>query len=238
MFLQPEREHVRPEALCPELLRAATGRLRGVLGMEHVERLLSSAHFREAAVGLDMGVLVDAEQLPQLHLMLTEVRLCVFSTACTLLLASAAAAHADPRITPHTHSLSRISPTHSRTHTHSHVIVALSRPSNTQRNRSTLRCLVSQGVLRRWWHGRHTDSIRTQACALLGVAEAPRLYVKFSLTPAAYALRVHAFCHTVVLTSALLELLDPPELQAVLTLTLTRKLTPTWKAPASAGTQP
>jgi hypothetical protein len=27
----------------------------------------------------------------------------------------------------------------------------------------------------------------TETCALLGVAEAPRLYVKFSLTPAAYA---------------------------------------------------
>jgi hypothetical protein len=75
-------------------------------------------------------------------------------------------------------------------------------------------------MLRRRCHGRH-NNCTSQACALLGVTEAPRLYVKFSLTPAAYAVRVPTFCHTVVLTSALLELLDPPELQAVRSLPLT-----------------
>lgn len=130
--VQPERDHVRPDVLCPELLRAATARLRAVLGMEHVERLMTSAHFREAAVGLDLGVLVDAEQLPQLHLMLTEVcsqlreslgfwscfpevvRVCVFDGVHDAL-TSAAAAHAAPGITrfslvlspTHAHALTR-----------------------------------------------------------------------------------------------------------------------------------
>jgi hypothetical protein len=137
--VQPERDHVRPDVLCPELLRAATDRLRAVLGMEHVERLMTSAHFREAAVGLDLGVLVDAEQLPQLHLMLMEVRqqhgLRVVDGVYAAGLSSCrpCSLHASPP--PRTHTLSCIS----LPHTHSNA----TRRSLTVSNTGLLFCSIA-----------------------------------------------------------------------------------------------